>query len=163
MFASLWIFTTIAAAGAQTLRNGLQRSLTVEVGTLGTTSTYAEALTAVIAAQDARFDLSSVLIMSPADYRGLVMEVGGTTGGIQYLVQGNVPSFLGKELVVSPFVPKGTVLYTPLANLVWGVCRDIERYRELKGTKRCIDYTFNVSCDFAIAINRACVVGYDLP
>lgn len=37
MFASLWIFTTVAAAGAQTLRNGLQRSLTVEVGTLGAT------------------------------------------------------------------------------------------------------------------------------
>ena len=38
MFASLWIFTTIAAAGAQTLRNALQRGLTTTLGTLGATN-----------------------------------------------------------------------------------------------------------------------------
>ena len=37
MFASLWIFTTIAAAGAQALRNALQRGLTVSLGTVGAT------------------------------------------------------------------------------------------------------------------------------
>lgn len=153
-----WIALAKAAAGSD---NASTRA--VDVGTLGTTSTYAAALTAVIAAQDARFDPTSALVISPADYRGIVQAVGGTTGGIQYLVQGNVPSFLGKEIVVSPFVPTGTVLYTPLSNLVWGICRDIERYREVRGTKRCVDYTFNIACDFAIAINRACVVGYDVP
>ena len=37
MFASLWIFSTVAAAAAQSLRNALQRGLTVELGTLGAT------------------------------------------------------------------------------------------------------------------------------
>ncbi|WP_333823784.1 EamA family transporter [Pinisolibacter sp.] len=37
MFASLWIFSTIVAAGAQSLRNALQRGLTVSLGTLGAT------------------------------------------------------------------------------------------------------------------------------
>ncbi len=37
MLASLWICTTIAAAGAQALRNALQRGLTVSLGTLGAT------------------------------------------------------------------------------------------------------------------------------
>ena len=37
MFASLWIFTTIAAAAAQATRNALQRGLTVDLGTLGAT------------------------------------------------------------------------------------------------------------------------------
>ncbi|TBW35960.1 EamA/RhaT family transporter [Siculibacillus lacustris] len=37
MFASLWIVTTIVAAGAQSLRNALQRSLTVTLGTIGAT------------------------------------------------------------------------------------------------------------------------------
>lgn len=37
MFASLWIVATIAAAGAQSLRNALQRGLTVSLGTLGAT------------------------------------------------------------------------------------------------------------------------------
>lgn len=37
MFASLWIVVTIAAAGAQSLRNALQRGLTVSLGTLGAT------------------------------------------------------------------------------------------------------------------------------
>lgn len=38
MFGSLWIFTTIAAAGAQSLRNALQRGLTTRLGTLGATN-----------------------------------------------------------------------------------------------------------------------------
>jgi len=37
MFASLWIVSTIVAAGAQSLRNALQRGLTVSLGTLGAT------------------------------------------------------------------------------------------------------------------------------
>lgn len=37
MFASLWIVSTITAAGAQSLRNALQRGLTVSLGTLGAT------------------------------------------------------------------------------------------------------------------------------
>lgn len=37
MFASLWIVTTIAAAGCQSLRNALQRGLTVTLGTVGAT------------------------------------------------------------------------------------------------------------------------------
>ncbi|NLH83582.1 MAG: EamA family transporter, partial [Phyllobacteriaceae bacterium] len=38
MFASLWIFTTIGAAAAQSLRNALQRGLTASLGTLGATN-----------------------------------------------------------------------------------------------------------------------------
>ncbi len=38
MFGSLWIFTTVAAAGAQSLRNALQRGLTTRLGTLGATN-----------------------------------------------------------------------------------------------------------------------------
>lgn len=38
MFASLWIVTTVTAAGAQTLRNALQRGLTASLGTLGATN-----------------------------------------------------------------------------------------------------------------------------
>lgn len=37
MFASLWIVSTITAAGAQSMRNALQRGLTVSLGTLGAT------------------------------------------------------------------------------------------------------------------------------
>lgn len=38
MFASLWIFATVAAAAAQSLRNALQRGLTTSLGTLGATN-----------------------------------------------------------------------------------------------------------------------------
>lgn len=38
MFGSLWIFTTVAAAAAQSLRNALQRGLTTSLGTLGATN-----------------------------------------------------------------------------------------------------------------------------
>lgn len=38
MFASLWIFTTVTAAAAQSLRNALQRGLTASLGTIGATN-----------------------------------------------------------------------------------------------------------------------------
>lgn len=132
----------------------------VDVGTLS--SGYVNALKAVLAAQDTRFASQSVLIMSPSDYDGYVLEIGNKPSGVAYIVQGDVPQFLGKRIITSPYMPSGTVLYCPLNALVFGICTDIERYREVRGTKRCIDYTYNINCDFAIAIDEAVVIGYDM-
>jgi hypothetical protein len=150
-----WIALAKAAAGS-----GDNHTRAVDVNTLG--DDYTGKLKTVMDAQDARFDAQSVLLMASADYRGLVEDFASEPGGIAFAVSGMVPTFMGKEIVVSPYMPSGTVLYTPLTNLVYGICRDIERYREVSGTKRCVDYTFNIACDFAIAVNRACVVGYDV-
>lgn len=150
-----WIALAKAAAGS-----GDDNTRAYDVNTLS--DDYTGKLKALMDQQDARFDAQSILIMGPTDYRGLVEDFAAEPGGIGFAVSGNVPTFMGKPLVISPYMPAGTVLYTPLSNLVWGICRDIERYREVKGTKRCVDYTFNIACDFAIAIHRACVVGYDV-
>lgn len=150
-----WIALAKAAAGS-----GDDNTRAYDVNTLS--DDYTGKLKALMDLQDARFDAQSTLIMGPVDYRGLVEDFAAEPGGIGFAVSGNVPTFMGKSLVISPYMPAGTVLYTPLSNLVWGICRDIERYREVKGTKRCVDYTFNIACDFAIAIHRACVVGYDV-
>lgn len=150
-----WIALAKAAAGS-----GDNHTRAVDVNTLS--DDYTGKLKTVMDAQDARFDAQSALLMAPADYRGLVEDFASEPGGIAFAVSGAVPTFMGKEIVVSPYMPSGTVLYTPLTNLVYGICRDIERYREVRGTKRCVDYTFNIACDFALAVNRACVVGYDV-
>lgn len=139
---------------------GIGDSRAVNVQTLS--DDYVGKLEAVMAAQDDRFDAESTLILSSKDHRGLVVDLGAEPGGVGFVVSGKVDGLLGKPIWVSPFLSPGTVLYTPLPNLVWGINRDIERYREVRGTKRCIDYTFNIACDFEIAVNRACVVGYNM-
>jgi len=116
----------------------------------------------VVAAQDNRYKANSVFVLSASDYEGLVIKLSEHAGGIAYLIQGSIPSYMGYRIVTSPFVPSGVVLFTPLANYVFGVCKDIQRYRELSGRKRCIDYTFDINTDFAFAIDEAVVIGYDV-
>lgn len=60
-------------------------------------------------------------------------------------------------------MPSKTVIFTPMANLVYGVNTNVERYRELSGTKRAIDYTYDSSFDFQVAVDDAAVIGYAVP
>lgn len=132
----------------------------VDVGTLS--SGYVNALKAVLDAQENKFYAKSVLIMSEKDHRGLVLELGNKPSGVGYLVQGGIPSFLGKPIITNPYMPDNHVLFAPLDVFVFGIVRDIERYREVRGTKRCIDYTYNINCDYELAIDESVVIGYDI-
>lgn len=100
----------------------------------------------------------TVFIMSRSDAELYQQQIGGIVGGLSYLLKREDLSFLGYEVVALNEMPSGTVLLTPLANLVWGVNTEVERYREVSGEKRCITYTFDSSFDFQIALDDAVVV-----
>ncbi len=100
----------------------------------------------------------TVFLMSRGDAELYQREIGALVGGLSYLLKREDLSYLGYEVVALNEMPSGTVLLTPLANLVWGVNTEVERYREVSGEKRCITYTFDSSFDFQIALDDAVVV-----
>jgi hypothetical protein len=116
-------------------------------------------LSLIIAAQQERFKGRSVFVMGRKKYDTLIDYMGQHAAGLMYLIQGNVPTYKGYNLVISPYMPDGYVLFTPLDNFIYGICTDIRRFREVRGTKRCIDYTFDIAVDFAYAVDEAVVIG----
>lgn len=160
--------TDETGAGFLTLNKGYVQlakdsatSVKVDVGTMSTN--YVNSLKAIISAQQDRFKPGSALVLAPSDYEGLLMELGAKPSGIVYLIQGGVPAFMGYPITTNPYMPANHCLFTPLTNYVYGICTDIQRYREVRGTKRCIDYTFNIAMDYAFGIDEAVVIGYDVP
>ncbi|WP_281680159.1 phage major capsid protein [Synergistes jonesii] len=100
------------------------------------------------------------LLMNSSDYEDYCYQVGNLNGAVGILISGQVKEFLGYKIEVVPDMPRQTVIFTPLANLVYGVNTIVERYRELKGTKRVIDYTYDSAFDFQVAVDDAAVIGY---
>lgn len=119
-------------------------------------------LNAIITAMPAIYKSDScVLLMNTSDYEEYCYQVGNLTGAVSLLITGGIKNFLGYKIVVVPDMPARNVIFTPLANLVYGVNTTIEKYRELKGTKRVIDYTFDSAFDYQVAVDDAAVIGYD--
>lgn len=100
------------------------------------------------------------LLMNSSDYEDYCYQVGNLNEAVGILISGQVKEFLGYKIEVVPDMPKQTVIFTPLPNLVYGVNTNVERYRELKGTKRVIDYTYDSAFDFQVAVDDAAVIGY---
>lgn len=100
------------------------------------------------------------LLMNSSDYEDYCYQVGNLNGAVGILISGQVKEFLGYKIEVVPDMPSQTVIFTPLANLVYGVNTTVEKYRELKGTKRVIDYTYDSAFDFQVAVDDAAVIGY---
>ena len=100
------------------------------------------------------------LIISKTDHEGYVKQIGAVDGGLVHLIKGDVHEFLGYKIIPHQYMLKGEVMFTPLPNLVYGVNTEIERYREVSGRKRCVDYTFDANSDFQVAIPKAAVIGY---
>lgn len=122
-------------------------------------------LTAIVAALPDKYKSTRTckVLMNTTDHEAYVTQVGNLTGAHAVLISGNVTNILGYEILSLSDIPSGTVLFTPLANLIYGINTSIERYREVKGSKRCIDYTFDMNFDFQVAIPDAAVLGYDVP
>lgn len=131
-----------------------------DVNTLS--SDYIGNLKAVVQAQDALYKATSAFILNPADYEGLVEDLGSEPGGVAYIVSGSLPTFMGHEIIQVPYMPSGQVLFTPPQNIVMGINRDIQRYREIETSKRAIEYTFDMATDFAFLNDAAVVIGYNV-
>jgi len=97
-------------------------------------------------------------IMNKSDYEEYVWQYAGMDGGIPIITSGKADNFLGYPIRNMRSVPKHKVLFVPLPNMVFGMGLNIERYREVKASKRCIDYTFVMWCDYEFAVDEAVVL-----
>lgn len=131
----------------------------VDINTLS--DDYISKMKSVIAAADDMYKADCVWIMKTSEYEGFVEDIGSEPGGVGFMVSGMVPTFMGHTIVPVPYCPAGTLLFTPLQNIVIGINRDINRYREVKGTKRAIEYTFDMATDFCFVCDAAVVIGYN--
>ncbi|MDO5562521.1 MAG: hypothetical protein Q4F74_02810 [Synergistaceae bacterium] len=103
------------------------------------------------------------ILMPSSDHLEYQDQIGEQNGGVFVLVTGGVKQRLSYEILPQRYMTSGEVIFCPLANLVYGVNTEIERYREVKGSKRCVDYTFDAADDFQIALPDAAVIGYAVP
>lgn len=105
----------------------------------------------------------TVFLMSRADAELYQRQIGQMVGGLGHLLAKQNLTYLGYEIVPLNEMPRGHVIFTPLPNLVYGVNTSMERYREVSGEKRCINYTFDSSFDFQVAVDDAAVIAWDKP
>lgn len=103
------------------------------------------------------------ILMNSANHLEYQDQVGAQNGGVAVLVVGGVKQRASFEILPQQHMAAGEVIFGPLENLVYGVNTEVERYREVKGSKRCIDYTFDAADDFQIALPDAAVIGYAVP
>lgn len=104
---------------------------------------------------------NTVILMSRGDAELYQRQIGQMVGGLGHLLSKQNLTYLGYEIVGLNEMPRNTVLFTPLPNLVFGVNTQMERYREVSGEERCIKYTFDSAFDFQVAVDDAAVIAYE--
>lgn len=97
--------------------------------------------------------VDSVILISTADMQEYNKEISALNAPT-YLINGNADRVLGVKLEVSPLMPKGVYMATPLKNLVLGVCLDINRNRWYDPEERALKYIFDASVDYEIIIKK---------
>jgi len=96
-------------------------------------------------------------LMSSSNYDAWVKEMGAESALGMYLVSGKVPTYMGYECIGIPNFPADTFLLTRPENLAFAMGTTIQRYRNVNGRKRCVEYTWNLYCDYQLIDNAAIV------
>ena len=105
----------------------------------------------------------AAVIMNRADHEEYAAQIGNRAAAHPILFSGKTLTPLGYEIVLVEHMPAHTVLFTPLKNLVFGHGREIQRFRELSGVKRCVNYTINSYFDYQVAADEAAVLAWEQP
>jgi hypothetical protein len=74
-----------------------------------------------------------------------------------YLITGQVPQYLGFEVIGIPGMPASTFMLTHPQNLAFGMGHQIQRFREVRPRKRCVEYTWTLYSDYLIINDEAVV------
>lgn len=74
-----------------------------------------------------------------------------------YLITGKVPSFDGFDVIGIPGFPADTFVLTDPKNFGFGMGMTIQRFREIRARKRCIEYTWTLYCDYLVVNDEAVV------
>lgn len=123
------------------------------------TDGWVASLKAVMEAGDTRFRKHSVFLMNEADADDYAEEINAPVVGHE--VQSGSPArrYKGKVIKAHPEMPAGSVLFTPMKNLVFGLHTDIQRNRAYHNRRRALEYTFDMAPDYEIAVKQAAVLG----
>ncbi|CUU82272.1 P2 family phage major capsid protein [Campylobacter hyointestinalis] len=95
----------------------------------------------------------AVILINPADAQEYNKEIS-TLNSPTHLIAGGAKSVLGIPFEVTPLMPKGTYLATPLKNLVLGIVIDIRRNRWYDAEERALKYVFDVFVDYEVVIKK---------
>lgn len=123
------------------------------------TDGWVASLTQIVDAADARWKADSVLLMNPKDASAYSREINAPVVGHETKTQSPANAFEGKPIECHPHMPEGSVLFTPLKNLVFGAHSDVQRSREYNNKARALEYVFDMAFDYEIAVKQAAVLG----
>ena len=113
----------------------------------------------VLKAADDRYKNDSVFIMNTGDADAYGIELGGHVTGTALVADSPLRRFQGRQIIGNAYMPTGTILFTPINNLVFGMSTEIRRDRDYHSRKRVIEYTFDMAVDYEIAVKKAVVLG----
>lgn len=123
------------------------------------TDGWIASLRAVMDASDDRFRAQSVFLMNEADADAYARELNAPITGTAMNADSPLRRFEGKAIEAHPDMPRGSVAFTPLKNLVYGISTDIRRDRAYHSRKRVLEYTFDIANDYEVAVKQAAVLG----
>ena len=119
---------------------------------------WRKALRQIVKAGDQRYRKTSVLVMNLGDADEYAFELGGHVTGSALVADSPLRRFQGTQIVPHHGMPEGVVMFTPMKNLAFGLHTDIHRDREWHSRKRCLQYTFDMACDYGIVVKQAVVL-----
>lgn len=99
--------------------------------------------------------------VSPNDKEAYQKTLGGKDSTANLLMTGNGVKYLGYDIQAVPYMPDGTHFFCDQKEFILGLVLGIKKYREVKGTKRCVDYTYDFSLDYDFGREHAVAIGYD--
>lgn len=123
------------------------------------TNGWIGSLKAIVEAADDRVRETSTLIMNTADADEYGEEINAHVTGSETQSAAPARRYKGKPIEAHPLMPRGSVLFTPMANLVHGLHTDIRRDRAYHSRRRALEYTFDMAFDFEIAVKQFAVLG----
>lgn len=131
------------------------KKITIDSATNG----WIDTLGSIKAKSDTRFRPTSVFIMNQNDADAYDLEVGKHVTGVPLISNGsNRQEFLRQPIVTNRYMPEGTILYTPIKNLIFGISTLMRRDSMYDIEERVVKIVIDMACDFEIAIKEACVV-----
>jgi len=101
----------------------------------------------------------AVIFIHRKDVIKYASEVGASTNNAALIMEAAAKGYGGYSFEVNNKMPRGVFMLTPLKNLVLGVSGEMSRDRVWNARKRAVEYTFDVSNDYDIAVPKFVVHG----
>lgn len=153
--------TTFATLNTGWIKLAQDSSTATKVNTNAVTTITGRLKAMLTAARDEYKTPNCKFIMSPADKETFIDEIAANNSLAGVQLTGKVSSYYGYEILVDPYMPDGVYLFCDTKDLVQGLNLGVKRYREIDGRKRCVEYTYDMSVDFALARDKAVTVAWD--